>query len=147
MFSDKAHPSPLTVAVFYINGLLFYFTRAVGLRVETRSQTAGNERVSVLLNPASSFTTFLISQLRGTNYDFSWRAADHKQHGFISGNKPRLSLPFPWRPCRRATARGRRTSPPKPARRPATRRARPTGPRGSRLGVWAECVPGGHEDV
>lgn len=120
-----------------------HFMRTVGLSPAC-CQTTGNKQVSVPLNPAS-FTAFLITQLRGTNCDFSLQATDHNRQDLSvethGGGINMLNWPFPWRPCRRATATGRRTSPPKPARRPATRRALLIGRRGSRRGAWAECAP------
>lgn len=52
-----------------------------------------------------------------------------------------LNSPIPWRPCRRATATGRHTSPPRPAQHPATHPARPTAPHGSRPGAGPGRAP------
>lgn len=119
--------------------------RSVGLRPAC-SETLGDKQVSVPLNPVS-FTAFLITQLRGANCVFSLQPTDHNRqnlsvetHGGCIGINM-LNLPIPWQPCRRATATGRRTSPPKPARRPATRRAQPIGRHGSKHEALAGCVP------
>lgn len=74
---------------------------------------------------------------------------------WVSGEEPSSSRrtrsqedpPVPWRPCRRATATGQHTSPPRPAQHPATGPAPPTGPRGSRPGAGPGRAPAGRNHV